>query len=108
MRRPRPVHHAVDFAPAVPAIAGPRRPTAPFFQPTAVWNNFFLPMVVLSDQHLYPLALGLYTWNSAATVSPEYYPLLAVGSLLAVVPLIAAFVLLQRYWKSGPTAGSVK
>ncbi|OMI34778.1 binding protein dependent transport protein [Streptomyces sparsogenes DSM 40356] len=58
-------------------------------------------MVMLSDQHLYPLSLGLYTWNSAATVSPEYYPLVVVGSL------VAAFVLLQRCWKSGPTAGSV-
>lgn len=64
-------------------------------------------MVMLSDQHLYPLSPGLYTWNSAATVSPEYYPLVVVGSLPAVVPLIAAFVLLQRHWKSGPTAGSV-
>ena len=49
-------------------------------------------MVMLSDQHLYPLSLGLYTWNSSATVSPEYYPLVVIGSLLAVVPLIVAFV----------------
>ncbi|MFD8379374.1 carbohydrate ABC transporter permease [Streptomyces sp. NPDC059679] len=89
-------------------MLGPGFVTVFLFQLTAIWNNFFLPMVMLSDQHLYPLSLGLYTWNSAATVSPEYYPLVVIGSLLAVVPLIAAFVLLQRYWKSGLTAGSVK
>ncbi|MFJ1991109.1 carbohydrate ABC transporter permease [Streptomyces asiaticus] len=89
-------------------MLGPGFVTVFLFQLTAIWNNFFLPMVMLSDQHLYPLSLGLYTWNSAATVSPEYYPLVVIGSLLAVVPLIVAFVLLQRYWKSGLTAGSVK
>jgi len=31
-----------------------------------------------------------------------------VGSLLAIVPLIAAFLLLQRYWQSGLTAGSIR
>ncbi|MCQ8188370.1 carbohydrate ABC transporter permease [Streptomyces rugosispiralis] len=89
-------------------MLGPGFVTVFLFQLTAIWNNFFLPMVMLSDQHLYPLSLGLYTWNSAATVSPEYYPLVVIGSLLAVVPLIVAFVMLQRYWKSGLTAGSVK
>ncbi|WP_184503547.1 carbohydrate ABC transporter permease [Streptomyces botrytidirepellens] len=89
-------------------MLGPGFVTVFLFQLTAIWNNFFLPMVMLSDQHLYPLSLGLYTWNSSATVSPEYYPLVVIGSLLAVVPLIVAFVMLQRYWKSGLTAGSVK
>jgi len=89
-------------------MLGPGFVTVFLFQLTAIWNNFFLPMVMLSDEHLYPLSLGLYTWNSAATVSPEYYPLVVIGSLLAVVPLIVAFITLQRYWKSGLTAGSVK
>jgi multiple sugar transport system permease protein len=30
------------------------------------------------------------------------------GSLLAVVPLVVAFVGLQRFWKAGMTAGAVK
>ncbi|WP_299534426.1 carbohydrate ABC transporter permease [uncultured Streptomyces sp.] len=78
------------------------------FQLTAIWNNFFLPMVMLSDQDLYPVSLGLYTWNSSASVSPEYYPVVIMGSLLAVVPLVLAFALLQRFWRSGLTAGAVK
>jgi multiple sugar transport system permease protein len=78
------------------------------FQLTAIWNNFFLPMVMLSDQLLYPVSLGLYQWNSSATVSPEYYPVVIMGSLLAVLPLILAFLLLQRFWRAGLTAGAVK
>ncbi|WHT22468.1 carbohydrate ABC transporter permease [Crossiella sp. CA-258035] len=89
-------------------MLGPGLVTVFLFQLTAIWNNFFLPMVMLSDQKLYPVSLGLYAWNSAATVSPEYYPLVIMGSLLAVLPLIVAFLLLQRFWRSGLTAGAVK
>jgi multiple sugar transport system permease protein len=89
-------------------MLGPGLVTVFLFQLTAIWNNFFLPMVMLSNQHLYPLSLGLYQWNSQATVSPEYYPVVITGSLLAVLPLILAFILLQRFWRSGLTAGAVK
>ncbi|GGY32173.1 carbohydrate ABC transporter permease [Streptomyces xanthochromogenes] len=78
------------------------------FQFTAIWNNFFLPLVMLSDQKLFPLSLGLYAWNSNTHAEPSYYPLVVTGSLLAVIPLIVAFVSLQRHWKAGLTAGSVK
>ncbi|MEU6482882.1 carbohydrate ABC transporter permease [Streptomyces sp. NPDC046887] len=78
------------------------------FQFTAIWNNFFLPLVMLSDQQLFPLSLGLYAWNSNAHAEPGFYPLVVTGSLLAVVPLVVAFVSLQRHWKAGLTAGSVK
>ncbi|WP_233518122.1 carbohydrate ABC transporter permease [Streptomyces corynorhini] len=89
-------------------MLGPGLVTVFLFQLTTIWNNFFLPMVMLSDQDLYPVSLGLYAWNSAASVSPEYYPVVIMGSLLAVIPLILAFALLQRFWKSGLTAGAVK
>ncbi|MFC7812615.1 carbohydrate ABC transporter permease [Streptomyces olivaceus] len=78
------------------------------FQLTAIWNNFFLPLVMLNDTELYPLSLGLYSWNSTAPINPDYYPLMVIGSLLALLPLVVAFLLLQRFWRSGLTAGSVK
>ncbi|MFF0160745.1 carbohydrate ABC transporter permease [Streptomyces sp. NPDC005263] len=89
-------------------MLGPGLVTVFLFQLTAIWNNFFLPMVMLSDQDLYPVSLGLYQWNSSATVSPEYYPVVIMGSLLAVLPLVLAFILLQRFWRGGLTAGAVK
>lgn len=98
----------VTFARVSLRMLGPGLVTVFLFQLTAIWNNFFLPMVMLSDQELYPVSLGLYTWNSQATVSPEYYPVVVMGALLAVLPLIAAFLLLQRFWRSGLTAGAVK
>ena len=89
-------------------MLGPGVVTVFLFQLTTIWNNFFLPLVMLSDQKLYPVSLGLYTWNSSASVSPEYYPVVIMGSLLAILPLIIAFALLQRFWRSGLTAGAVK
>ncbi|MFE0463704.1 carbohydrate ABC transporter permease [Kitasatospora sp. NPDC058965] len=78
------------------------------FQFTAIWNNFFLPLVMLSDSKLFPVSLGLYSWNTLTRSEPTYYPLVVTGSLLAVLPLVVAFVALQRHWKAGLTAGSVK
>lgn len=78
------------------------------FQLTTIWNNFFLPLVMISDESLYPLSLGLYSWNAAAPINPDFYPLVVIGSLLALLPLVVAFLLLQRFWRSGLTAGSVK
>ncbi|WP_416875166.1 carbohydrate ABC transporter permease [Kitasatospora sp. SC0581] len=82
--------------------------TVLLFQFTAIWNNFFLPLVMLSDSRLFPVSLGLFSWNAQTKAFPEYYPLVITGSLLAVVPLVLALVLLQRHWKAGLTAGSVK
>ncbi|WP_425840504.1 carbohydrate ABC transporter permease [Streptomyces fractus] len=89
-------------------MLGPGLVTVFLFQLTTIWNNFFLPMVMLSNQDLYPVSLGLFQWNSQATVSPEYYPVVIMGSLLAVLPLVLAFIFLQRFWRSGLTAGAVK
>ena len=75
------------------------------------WNNFFLPLIVLSNDDLYPLTLGLNIWNSVSNAAgggkPSYH-LIALGSLISVLPLIAAFILLGKYWRGGLTAGATK
>jgi multiple sugar transport system permease protein len=78
------------------------------FQFTQIWNNFFLPLVMLQDDALYPVTLGLYAWNSQVYLAPELRLLVIVGSLVAIVPVIIAFLLLQRYWRTGLAAGSIK
>ncbi|MFJ3530082.1 MULTISPECIES: carbohydrate ABC transporter permease [unclassified Streptomyces] len=80
------------------------------FQFTQIWNSFFLPLVMLSDKDLFPVNLGLYVWYSSALSQghPQDYLLAIVGSLVSVVPLVILFLMLQRFWKSGMTAGAVK
>jgi multiple sugar transport system permease protein len=74
------------------------------------WNNFFLPLIMLKDADLFPLTLGLYQWSEQATTvgGDVVYDLVITGSLLTIIPLIVAFLLLQRFWQSGLAAGSVK
>jgi multiple sugar transport system permease protein len=75
------------------------------------WNNYFLPQVVLNDPNLYPLTVGLASWNDLASGgggAQNLYPLVITGSLVSVVPIILAFLFLQRYWQGGLTFGSLK
>lgn len=78
------------------------------FSFTAGWNSFYLPLLMLSDHHLYPVSLGLYQWKTTLAADPDRYPLVIVGSLLAVLPVVLAFFGLQRHWKAGLTSGAVK
>lgn len=74
----------------------------------SIWNNFLLPVVMLHDQTLLPVTMGLFTWNGQLSLAPELQTLVLVGSMVSVVPLLIAFVALQRFWTSGLTAGAVK
>jgi len=77
----------------------------------ATWNNYFLPLVVLNDPNLYPLTVGLAAWNDLASGgggAQNLYPLVITGSLVSIIPIILAFLFLQRYWQGGLTFGSLK
>ncbi|MGP4114716.1 carbohydrate ABC transporter permease [Streptomyces sp. 4N509B] len=78
------------------------------FQFTAIWNNFFLPMVMLRDSGLYPVTLGLYSWNSRVFADPDLTRMVVTGSFVSVLPLVAAFLLLERYWRGGLLTGGLK
>jgi multiple sugar transport system permease protein len=81
------------------------------FSLVASWNNFFLPLVMLSEQKFYPLTVGLTAWFQQASQeggNSILFNLVIAGSLVAIVPLIISFIFLQRYWQGGLTAGSVK
>ncbi|MEU6082954.1 carbohydrate ABC transporter permease [Streptomyces sp. NPDC047108] len=78
------------------------------FQFVHVWNNFFLPLVMLSDSGLYPIQLGLTGWQGYADRQPVLYQYTVGGAFLSVVPLMVLMGVLQRYWRTGLTEGSVK
>jgi multiple sugar transport system permease protein len=84
--------------------------TVLLFAVVSTWNNYFLPLIMLSEPKLYPLTVGLTQWSaqaSGANAQPVYN-LVVTGSLLTIAPLVIAFLLLQRFWQSGLSAGSVK
>ncbi|MER7396413.1 carbohydrate ABC transporter permease [Streptomyces sp. NPDC000151] len=78
------------------------------FQFVHIWNNYFLPLVMLSDSDLYPIQLGLTSWTGYADRQPELYQYTVGGAFLSVLPLMILMTVLQRYWRTGLTEGSVK
>lgn len=78
----------------------------------ATWNNYFLPLTMLSDSKLYPLTVGIGLWEQLASSNngggTSVWGLIITGSLVSIVPLIIAFLTLQRYWQGGLSVGSLK
>jgi multiple sugar transport system permease protein len=75
------------------------------------WNNYFLPLLLLSDHSTYTVAVGIAYWNSLA-VQPGnvqvLYAIVITASLIAVIPVMIAFLFVQRYWEGGLTVGGIK
>ena len=97
------IFHTIGLRTMVPAMV-----TVFLFQLVGIWNNYFLPLVMLSDDELYPITLGLSNWNSQTQRLPEFYELTTGGVLLSIIPLLVAMIVLQRFWRGGMTAGAVK
>ncbi|HEY1106612.1 MAG TPA: carbohydrate ABC transporter permease, partial [Agromyces sp.] len=87
-------------------IMSPALVTIFLFQFVEVWNNFLLPLMVLNDSSLQPVTVGLVGWAGSNGQVPA--GTVVVAALLSVVPLIIAFLSLQRFWRAGLTAGAVK
>jgi len=99
----------IFFTIALPLLA-PGIVTVLLFAIVATWNNYFLPLIMLSDPTWYPLTVGLSQWSAQATGvgAQPIFNLVITGSLLTIVPIVVAFLFLQRFWQSGLAAGSVK
>ena len=69
------------------------------------WNNFLWPMIVLSSSSKLTLPIGL---NSLITPYGNNYDVLIAGAVFSVVPVVILFLLFQKYFISGMTAGGVK
>jgi len=70
------------------------------------WSQFALPYILLDDQDLFPVSVGVVNLQATAGEITTQY--LAAGSILAVAPVIILFVLLQRQIVGALTSGAVK
>ncbi|MET0297060.1 MAG: carbohydrate ABC transporter permease [Microbacterium sp.] len=92
-------------------LLGPGLVTVFLFSLVATWNNYFLPLIMLNSSDLYPITVGLAQIQSAASAgggSQALFSTVITGSFVSILPLIIAFLFLQRYWQSGLATGSVK
>lgn len=69
------------------------------------WNGFLWPLIVLRSPGKLTLPIGL-----AALITPygNNYDILITGSVLAIIPILVLFLLFQRYFIEGMTAGGIK
>lgn len=85
--------------------------TVLLFQLVATWNNYFLPLIMLNSPALFPVTVGLAQWQGTAAAGGGAQVLFSnvlTGSVVSILPLIIAFLFLQRYWQSGLATGGVK
>jgi multiple sugar transport system permease protein len=78
------------------------------FQFVAIWNNFLLPFIMLGDDRKFPVTVGLYTLLNRGNTVPALYTLVITGALLSIIPLVALFLSLQRYWRVDLFSGAIK
>jgi multiple sugar transport system permease protein len=72
------------------------------------WNNFLLPYIMLSDQEMYPLTVGLFTLLAKGSGSPALYSVAITGAAVSIIPLLALVLFLQRYWRLDLVSGGLK
>ncbi len=86
-------------------LARPAIAVLAIFNILAVWNEYLLAMLVLSNKSLMPLQRGLMVFQGAHITQ---YPLLMAGIVITILPVVAVYLLLQKHIIKGLTAGAVK
>ncbi|MFI0720417.1 carbohydrate ABC transporter permease [Streptomyces sp. NPDC021224] len=89
-------------------LMGPGLVTVFLLQFIAIWNNFLLPFVMLTSDDKFPLTVGLYSLLRHGAAEASLYSLVITGTLLSVLPVIALFLSLQRFWRIDLVTGALK
>ena len=72
---------------------------------TFVWNDYFWATVLVQGQHAMPVTGGLYSLNGQWVAA---WHLVSAGSIVAALPPVAMFFLMQRHFIAGLTLGATK
>ncbi len=86
-------------------LSRPALVAAALFVLVFAWNDFVVAVVMTSSETVRTLPVAIYFY--LGFYGREWGPLLA-ASVLSILPIVAIFVFLQRYFLSGMTGGSVK
>jgi multiple sugar transport system permease protein len=70
------------------------------------WSHYLIPLTLINDPELFPISVGIANLQSTSdTISTHY---LAAGCIIAILPVIILFIILQRYVVASLTGGAVK
>jgi multiple sugar transport system permease protein len=79
--------------------------TAVIFCFIAAWNEYVIALTLINSTENQPLTLGV---TSFIGLNKTEWQFLFAASLIAIVPVVVLFGLIERYLISGLTAGSIK
>jgi multiple sugar transport system permease protein len=79
--------------------------TLAVFTLLATWNDFMWPLIVLTDTDLYTLPVALASLSREHVQDDE---MMMAGSVVTILPVLALFLSLQRYYLQGLMVGGVK
>ena len=79
--------------------------TAAIFAFIAAWNEYIVALTVMTDAARKPLTVGITTYVTAYV---QHWNSLFAASIIAIVPVVVLFALIERYLVGGLTAGSLK
>ena len=88
---------------AMPGIAA-----ALVFNTVNAWGQFIVPFIFLNQDATYPISVGILHYQQAQTEGEVTTHLLAVGSVIALLPAVAIIMTLQRFIVRVLTAGAIK
>lgn len=86
-------------------LLGPGLASVAIFNLAAYWSEFCLALVLLDSQARFTIPVGLFSFQSG--YETEWH-LVAAASFIGLLPVLAAFILLQRFFVAGLTAGATK
>ena len=92
-------------------LLGPGIVTVMLFTLVGTWNNYFLPLIMLNSGELLPLTVGIAQQQAASAAgggAQALFSTVITGAFVSIIPLIIAFLYLQRYWQTGLATGGVK
>ena len=70
------------------------------------WSQFIIPMILVDSNKLLPISVGIYLFEAGRTTMSTH--VVCAATLLAIVPPIVVFVVLQKYVVQVMTGGAVK
>ena len=92
-------------------LLAPGMVTVLLFTLVATWNNYFLPLIMLNSGKLLPLTVGLaqlQATSAAGGGAQALFSTVITGAFVSIIPLVIAFLYLQRFWQTGLATGGVK
>lgn len=95
----------VIFAKIMLPLAKPVIATQVIFSFRYFWNDFFTPMIYITQERLKTIPLGMSDFTTQYTV---YYGPQMAGCLISIIPVIVVFLAAQKYFVQGIAAGGVK